>query len=70
MATITQRTNKDGSVVYRIRVFGGRDSEGKQRIFQTTWKADSKKSEAYNKKALNKFAADYESKCLSGEVAE
>lgn len=70
MATITQRTNKDGSVVYRIRVFGGRDSEGKQRIFQTTWKADPKRTESANKKALNKFAADYESKCLSGEVAE
>ncbi len=70
MATITQRTNKDGSVVYRIRVFAGRDSEGKQRIFQTTWKSDPKRTESANKKALNKFAADYESKCLSGEVAE
>lgn len=70
MATITQRTNKDGSTVYRIRVFGGRDSEGKQRIFQTTWKADPKRTESANKKALNKFAADYELKCLSGEVAE
>lgn len=70
MATITQRTNKDGSTVYRIRVFAGRDSEGKQRIFQTTWKSDPKRTESANKKALNKFAADYESKCLSGEVAE
>lgn len=70
MATITQRTNKDGSTVYRIRVFGGRDSEGKQRTFQTTWKPDPKKSEATNKKALNRFAADYEAKCHAGEVAE
>lgn len=70
MATVTQRTNKDGTTAYRIRVFAGRDSEGKQRIFQTTWKADPKRTESANKKALNKFAADYEAKCLSGEVAE
>ena len=70
MATITQRTNKDGSIAYRIRVFGGRDSAGKQRIFQTTWKADPKKSESANNKALSRFAADYESKCLSGMVVD
>lgn len=70
MANITPRTNKDGTTVFRIRVYAGRDSEGKQRIFQTTWKADPKRTESANKKALNKFAADYEMKCLSGEIVE
>lgn len=70
MANITPRTNKDGTTVFRIRVYAGRDSEGKQRIFQTTWKADPKRTESANKKALNKFAADYELKCLSGEIVE
>lgn len=70
MATITQRTNKDGTTVYRIRVYGGRDSQGKQRIFQTTWKSDNKKTARSNEKALSKFAAEYEAKCLSGAIAE
>ncbi len=70
MATITPRTNKDGSLSYRIRVFGGRDSEGKQRTFQTTWKPDPAKSDSKNQKDLNKYAADFEAKCLSGAVVE
>ena len=57
MATITPRTNKDGSVSYRIRVFGGRDSEGRQRVFQTTWKPDTAKSDSKNQKDLNKLSA-------------
>lgn len=70
MATITPRTNKDGSVSYRIRVFGGRDSEGRQRVFQTTWKPDTAKSDSKNQKDLNKFAAAYEAECLAGAVVE
>lgn len=70
MATITPRKNKDGSVSYRIRVFGGRDSEGRQRIFQCTWKPDPARSDSKNQKELNKFAAAYEANCLSGAVVE
>lgn len=70
MANITPRKNKDGSVVYRIRVFGGRDSEGKQKTFQCTWTSDPSKSESKNQKDLNKFVAAFEAECRSGAVIE
>ena len=51
MATITQRTNKDGSTVYRIRVYAGTTADGKQQTHQTTFTKKTKKSPSANKKA-------------------
>lgn len=69
MATITPRTNKDGSVVYRIRVSAGRKADGtQQNAYQTTWRPDPNKSERANAKALNEFAVKFESDCKAGAV--
>ncbi len=68
MASISKRINADGAIVYRIRVHGGRNSQGKQRTFQTTWAADPKKTAAANEKALAKFAAAFEVECKAGSV--
>ena len=68
MATITQRTNKDGSTVYRIRVYAGTTADGKQQTHQTTFTPDPKKSPSANKKALDRFVYDFESRCKSGAV--
>ncbi len=68
MANITQRKNKDGSVVYRIRVYAGTTSDGKQQAHQTTFTPDPNKSPSANKKALDRFVYDFEQKCKSGEV--
>lgn len=69
MATITKRTNKDGSVVYRIRVSGGRKADGSQlNAYQTTWHPDPNKSERANEKALNAFAVQFENDCKAGAV--
>lgn len=50
MANITQRTNKDGSTVYRIRVYAGTTFDGKQQAHQTTFTPDPNKSPSANKK--------------------
>ena len=68
MAAITQRTNKDGSIVYRIRVYAGTTSDGKQQAYQTTFTSDPKKSPSANQKALNRFVYDFEQRCKSGAV--
>lgn len=68
MAAITQRKNKDGSVVYRIRVYAGETSDGKQQAYQTTFTPDPKKSPSANKKALDRFVYDFEQRCKSGAV--
>ena len=68
MAAITQRKNKDGSVVYRIRVYAGETSVGKQQAYQTTFTPDPKKSPSANKKTLDRFVYDFEQRCKSGAV--
>lgn len=70
MATITPRKNKDGSIVYRIRVSAGRKADGtQQKAFQTTWKPDPSRSERANKKALNEFAVKFEADCRAGFIS-
>ncbi|MGN0665357.1 MAG: tyrosine recombinase XerC [Huintestinicola sp.] len=69
MANITPRTNKDGSVVYRIRVSAGRKADGtQQNAYQTTWRPDPNKSERANAKALNEFTVKFESDCKAGAI--
>ena len=70
MANITKRTNKDGSVSYRIRVSAGRKADGtQQKAFQTTWKPDPSRSDRANKKALNEFAVKFEADCKAGLIS-
>ena len=40
MATIEKRTQKDGSVTYRITVAEGIDSQGRQIRHRKTWKPE------------------------------
>lgn len=70
MATITPRTNKDGSTVYRIRVSAGRKADGTQlKAFQTTWTPDPNRSERANAKSLNEFAVKFEADCKAGIIS-
>lgn len=70
MSTITKRTNKDGSVSYRIRVSAGYKADGtQQKAFQTTWKPDPSRSERANAKALNEFAVKFEADCKAGLIS-
>ena len=70
MATITKRTNKDGSISYRIRVSAGYKADGtQQKAFQTTWKPDPSRSERANAKALNEFAVKFETDCKAGLIS-
>lgn len=70
MSTITKRTNKDGSISYRIRVSAGYKADGtQQKAFQTTWKPDPSRSERANAKALNEFAVKFETDCKAGLIS-
>ncbi len=60
MATISEN-KKDGVVVsYRIRAFLGKDELGKQIVRYTTWKAQQGLSPSKSRKAVEKFAKDWE----------
>lgn len=53
---------------YQIRVFNGRDQNGKPIISSTTWKPEPGWSEAKVQKELNKFAVEYEKQVRQGMV--
>lgn len=61
MASVTKRGKS-----YRISVSNGRDSLGKQIIETTTFVPDPAKTDYQNKKALDKFVIEFESKVKSG----
>ena len=70
MANITKRTHKDGSNVYLIRVFRGRDQYGDQlKPYTTTWTPEPGMTPKQEEKALNRFVTLYEEKCKSGMVS-
>ncbi len=72
MANIRPIKDKSGSVTsYQIRVYRGRDVNGKQlKPFSTTWKIpEGMKNSRTIKKEVEKFAAIYEAECKSGLVA-
>lgn len=54
MATITKRTNKNGEVAYRIRVYCGYAPNGKQIVKSETWKPDAGMSQREIKKELER----------------
>lgn len=72
MASITPRKNKSGEIIsYRIKVYRGRSSDGRQlKAYTTTYKIDPDKTEKQNQKALAKFALEFEERCKCGIVAD
>ena len=72
MASITKINGKRG-ISYRITVSGGSNGEGKRIRVSTTWHPDNEHSPAKQKKALEKYAADFEKKvkkgnCMGGKM--
>ena len=67
MASIERRETKQG-VSYRIRVFVGRDSNGKNRRESLTFTPDQNLSPAKQQKQAEKFALEYEEKVLNGQI--
>lgn len=72
MANIRPRKNKDGVITsYQIRVFKGKDINGKQlEPYTASFKPDANRTEKQNAKALNEFAVEFEQKCKTGLVAD
>lgn len=72
MANIRPIKDKNGVVnSYQIRVYRGRDSNGKQlKPYQTTWRVpNNMKNPRSIKKEVVKFAAIFESECKAGLVS-
>ncbi len=70
MANIRPKTNKDGEIIsYQIRVYRGRDTNGKQlNPYIMSWKPPKDKSDKWIAKELEKQAALFEERCKSGNV--
>lgn len=69
MASTRKRINKDGSVVYEIRVTRGYDENRKQlKPYQMTWTAPDGWSKKSIEKELQKISADFERDCRDGKV--
>ena len=68
MANIQERRNKDGKLIsYSIRVFRGRDADGKQlKPFTTTFDVSPTWKEESARKKAEAFAATFEEKCKNG----
>ena len=66
MATIEKRTQKDGSVTYRITVAEGIDSQGRQIRHRKTWKPEPGMTPRQREKALARVAADFEREVEQG----
>lgn len=72
MANITPIKDKDGNITsYRIRVYRGKDADGKQlKPFTKNWKVPTTyKSEKAIQKALEKVAGEFEASCKRGDVS-
>lgn len=72
MASIRTKKNKDGDIIsYEIRVYKGRDLNGKQlNPYLMTWKVPNDLTERQIKKELNKQAVLFEKQCKDGLVAD
>ena len=68
MANIEPRKNKDGKTTsYRIRVFKGRDKNGKKlKPYTLIWKPKSSWNEEKIEKELSKAATIFEKECKEG----
>ena len=71
MANIIPKKNKDGEIIsYQIRVYKGRDKDGKQlKPYLVTWKVPKGKTERQIQKELRIFTDDFERKCKEGIVS-
>ncbi len=71
MAGIVPRKNKKGEIVsYRIRVYRGYDETGnKLKPFEMSWTPPNGWTEKRIQKELQKVAADFENKCVNGDIS-
>ncbi len=72
MANVQARKNKKGEIIsYSIRVFRGRDINGKQlKPYCTTWYVPNGMSPKKIQSELNKFVVLFEKQCKDGFVAD
>ena len=71
MASITPKLDKDGNVVaYKIKVFLGYSSSGKQMTSCKTWRVPANKSSKSVQRELNTVVAEFEAACKKGEVVD
>lgn len=71
MANITKRTNSKGEVSYRIRVFKGKDQNGKPlKPYTMTYKPAEGMSEKQIQKELNRQAILFEEQCKAGAIVD
>lgn len=70
MASIKERTKKDGSTVYEIEVtIYQKDGSTTKRIRKsTTFTPDPEKGKRANQDALKRFVLDYEKRCRDGSI--
>lgn len=71
MARIQPIKNKDGKIIsYQIRVFRGKDSNGKElKPYSTTWKIPSTyKTESAIQRGLQKAVSEFEAECKRGNI--
>ena len=69
MANIQKRTNKNGTVSYRIRAFAGTRPDGRQVMKSTTFTPKAGMSARQVEKALQKAALEFEQKVQQGALA-
>lgn len=71
MANIKKIRNKDDTISYQIKVFKGKNAEGKQlKPYFMTWKAPSTMKEKQADKEAERQANLFEEKCKQGIVAD
>lgn len=72
MANVQARKNKKGEIIsYSIRVFRGRDINGKQlKPYCTTWDVPNGMSPKKIQSELNKFVVLFEKQCKDGFIAD
>lgn len=66
MASITKRTNKDGSASYRVKVSAGVGSDGRYVYRATTFTPPPKMTARQEAKAVQEFADDFERRVQDG----
>ncbi len=63
-ANLKARKNKDGKIIgYQIRIYGGLDENGVQKMNVTSYKADPSLTEEENEKRALAMAQEFEEQC-------
>ncbi len=70
MASISPNVKGGKVVSFRIRVFLGRDSKGKQEITQTTWHVPKGMTQSRAQKEVAKYADEWESAQIANLPSE